>query len=65
LKSFDYKLPKIFAEFSVMNGAIVISDPDLAADLYTTQNKYLDKPAKFRTVVKQVLGTAMGVAPNS
>lgn len=43
---FGEKLPPVFAEFRVPQGSVIINDPYIVNELYTTKNRVLDKHQK-------------------
>ena len=50
------------ADFRMSIGSLVISDPEILAELYVSKNKYFDKCEKFKKVRSGLFGNALTVS---
>jgi hypothetical protein len=53
------KLPPMFLNYFGPIPAMVISDPELANEIYLTKNRYADKAEKFATIIRQLFGNSI------
>lgn len=55
-RAFNGKPPKIFAEFSLYSGNIIINDPEIANEFWGPKHKYMDKHPKILRLMTGFLG---------